>query len=702
MGARSGRRFPRPAAVKPLDRLALNGAALALAGLLAACGGGGGGGGGGTPSGGGGTVPTAGAPSIVVQPASVSAQRCETVRFSVTAEGTGTLNYQWQRNEVDIPGAQQATLQIASTSSADDQARFSVLVGNGAGQTRSATAMLSVNTADEAQLSIASIELAQGMLMSSSDALLELVQEREVLVKVNARAPTPMTCKPSSMLRIEDAAGSLQREIPLTPPSLPIPSATAVTVSLQDSYSATVPAEFVKPGLRLVVSLPGQTPPQRLAPLVAPSPVITLVAIPLQVGATVAQIPTGIPDYVRARSPLQGLVQENRPVLRSTAVAAQPVARADWADAMSRLLTEVNSLRTLEGAGRTRYYFGFVRQDVPGSVVGLGYVPGGAAVGYDKPGDLAATLDSLQHELGHNFNLRHAPCGDPPGPDPLYPYANGQMGAGSRMVWGHDSVNKLFIDPRNSSNHDLMSYCSGSWFSDYSYYRAQQRLHTAQPSSTPAGLAARVGVQAAALPSAAPASQLLLITGEIGPQGLRLAAPQAYSGQAEAPSGGPYVLSLMLASGEQRQWRFEAQVLEHAPQIRHFHFGIPHPGAMAALSISREGQVLHSQGDASAAGRRRAQQAVAAAPQLQVQLSHGLLSLQWDAQRWPLLSLTQLGKDNRRRVLAQGLGGGRTELELNGEALAYELSFSDGLNSRLLWLDGAGRTSPAEGTPPSR
>ncbi|MDI4633880.1 hypothetical protein J7U46_12555 [Pelomonas sp. V22] len=679
--------------MKFLDRLALTGATLALAGLLAACGGGGGGSS--SPPSGGGTVPTASTPSIVVQPASVSAQRCETVRFTVSAEGTGPFSYQWQRNEVDIPGAQQATLQIASTSSADDQARFSVMVSNSAGQTRSATATLSVNTADEAKLSIASIELAQGMLMSSSDAMLELVQERELLVKVNARAPTPMTCKPASLLRIEDAAGVLLREIALTPPSLPIPSTTAATVSLQDSYSATVPAEFVKPGLRLVVSLPGQTPVQRLAPPVAPSPVITLVAIPLQVGASVAQIPTGMPDYIRARSPLQGLVQETRPTLRSTAVPTQPAARADWADAMSKLLTEVNTLRTLEGAPKTSYYFGFVRQDVPGSVVGLGYVPGGAAVGYDKPGDLAATLDSLQHELGHNFNLRHAPCGDPPGPDPLYPYANAQMGAGSRMVWGYDSVNKLFIDPGNSSNHDLMSYCSGTWFSDYSYYRAQQRLHTAQPSSMPSNLAARTVAQVAMAAPASQAGALLLITGEIGPQGLRLAAPWTYSGQADEPASGPYVLSLTLASGEQRRWRFDAPPLEHAPQIRHFHFSIAHPGAIAALSIAREGQVLHAQGDASAAGRRRAQQAAAAWPQLQAQLAEGRLSLQWDGQRWPLLSATQLGKDGKRRVLAQGLSGGQARIEISGEAQAFELSFSDGLNSQLLWLDGAGRPQAA-------
>ena len=403
-----------------------------------------------------------------------------------------------------------------------------------------------------------------------------------------------------------------------------------------------------------------------------------------------AQVPAGIPDYIRARSPVQALTLETRAVMRSTTLTAQPTVKEEWTDGLSKLLTEVNNVRALEGRPARTYYYGFVRQDVIGSTVGLGFRPGGAAVGYDRPANVGAALDTLQHELGHNFSLQHAPCGEPATPDPLYPYANAQMGAGNRMVWGYDSSTKLFIDPTNLNNHDLMSYCSGTWFSDYNYAKIQQRLRTAAPSILSAG----AGMQIAAAAAAAEPEPLLLISGEIGPRGLSLSAPRAYSGLVDFPEAGPYTLTLKLASGELRQWRFEAPALEHAPQIRHFHFSIAHPGALTAISISREGQVLHGQAvAASDAARRRAQQAVASS--VQAAFNKGQLSLQWDAQSWPQLSVTQVSSDGRRRVLAQGLTGGKAVIEAAGESVGHELSFSDGLNSQLLWLDAAGRVQSA-------
>lgn len=667
--------------MKPLPRVIVlpSAIALAVASLLTACGGGGGGGGGSN-----GSSITVIAPSILTQPAAAEAQRCESVTFSVAASGTGPLTYQWQRNDQDISGANKPSLQV-NPGTADDGARYSVTVSNSAGQVKSTAATLKVNAVDESKLSIASVELAQVMLMDSKDTALELVQDREVLVKVNARAPAPMHCKPTGLLRVEDAAGQPLRELTLAAPLLPIPASAPEAASLLDSYSATVPADLVKPGVRLVVALQGQ-PAQRIAPMVSPSPAITLVAIPMQVGDSVAQIPAGIPDYVRARSPVQSLTQDTRGVLRSTAQTTQPKAKEEWNDALSKLLTEVNNMRALEGRPARTYYYGFVRQDVIGSTVGLGYRPGNAAVGYDRPEFLESALDTLQHELGHNFNLQHAPCGEPATPDPLYPYANAQMGAGNRMVWGYNSVSKLFTDPRDLSNHDLMSYCTGAWFSDYNYGRIQQRLRTALPSAQ----AAIKGVQIASAAAAEPES-LLLISGEIGPRGTSLSAPRAYSGQADLPASGPYTLTLNLATGEQRQWRFDAQVLEHLPQTRHFQFSIPHPGAILSVSISRDAQVLIAQGDAGEAGKRRAQQAVA--PQVLAGVSKGQLSLQWNSERWPQLSITQVSSSGKRRVLGQALAGGKAAVESNGEVQSYELSFSDGLNSQLLWLDAEGRSS---------
>jgi glucose/arabinose dehydrogenase len=89
------------------------------------------------------------APSISVQPLSQTTSTGRPVTFSVTASGTGPFSYQWQRNNVDIAGAQSRTYTIASVTAADNNAQFRVIVANaiGTATSNSATLTVSPNTA---------------------------------------------------------------------------------------------------------------------------------------------------------------------------------------------------------------------------------------------------------------------------------------------------------------------------------------------------------------------------------------------------------------------------------------------------------------------------------------------------------------------------------------------------------------------------
>ena len=92
-----------------------------------------------------------------------------------------------------------------------------------------------------------------------------------------------------------------------------------------------------------------------------------------------------------------------------------------------------------------------------------GYVRGVARfngwVGIGKPEDA-----ELAHEIGHNLDLRHAPCGGAGGTDPDFPYPTGKIG-----VWGYDSRSGSVLSPRRIP--DVMGYCyrggQTSWLSDY-------------------------------------------------------------------------------------------------------------------------------------------------------------------------------------------------------------------------------------------
>lgn len=86
---------------------------------------------------------------------------------------------------------------------------------------------------------------------------------------------------------------------------------------------------------------------------------------------------------------------------------------------------------------------------------------------------------TIAHELGHNMNLAHAPCGRAGGPDAAFPYPDGSSGA-----WGYDASRGSLVRPSTS---DVMNYCGPpDWISDYHFSRALRfRLVDERPSLVP-------------------------------------------------------------------------------------------------------------------------------------------------------------------------------------------------------------------------
>ncbi len=130
------------------------------------------------------------------------------------------------------------------------------------------------------------------------------------------------------------------------------------------------------------------------------------------------------------------------------------------------LISQTSAIRVMEG--RKGHYMGTMRNPVNG---GLAYAPGRSTF---------AVLDHwvIAHELGHNMNLPHAPCGGGGASDD-YPYAGGRIGA-----WGWSPFRGELIDP---SYKDLMG-CVGRrwWVSDFHftkalYFRASDADHEGLP-----------------------------------------------------------------------------------------------------------------------------------------------------------------------------------------------------------------------------
>jgi hypothetical protein len=84
------------------------------------------------------------APAIAIQPKDVSVKVGENPFFKVTASGNLAMTYQWLRNDMAIPGANDSIYFVAAAKKADSGAAFSCKISNSVGSVYSAAAKLSV------------------------------------------------------------------------------------------------------------------------------------------------------------------------------------------------------------------------------------------------------------------------------------------------------------------------------------------------------------------------------------------------------------------------------------------------------------------------------------------------------------------------------------------------------------------------------
>ena len=225
------------------------------------------------------------------------------------------------------------------------------------------------------------------------------------------------------------------------------------------------------------------------------------------------------------------------------------------------LLSQTRAIRAMEGG--TGHYKGMMSRPVTGAS-GVAQRPG--RVSFSAPESYI-----LAHELGHNLNLLHAPCGGAGGPDPSYPYRDGSIGA-----WGYDFRDGgSLVEP---SRPDLMSYCEPEWISDYHFTNALRfRLSEAEP-------------------YLGPLTRSLLLWGGVGADGAPSLEPAFV---VEAPptlpqSGGDYRLTGRTGGGAQLfSLSFAMPEVADGDGSASFAFTLPvrseWEGSLAAITLSGPG-----------------------------------------------------------------------------------------------------------------
>ena len=131
--------------------------------------------------------------------------------------------------------------------------------------------------------------------------------------------------------------------------------------------------------------------------------------------------------------------------------------------------------------GRRGYYYGVAAVTNP-AYAGMGFVGSPVSVG------LAHDV-IYAHELGHNMNLKHAPCESGGRLDPGYPYDDGEIG-----IWGYDLNLDRLVDRKRYK--DVMGHCPPFWISDYNFSRATVHRLDGDGGVVPDGSSAVPGGQA--------------------------------------------------------------------------------------------------------------------------------------------------------------------------------------------------------------
>lgn len=535
-----------------------------------------------------------------------------------------------------------------------------------AGATASATFTYATGGGSGTNLSIDNVIVMQAAQNWSGTA--EIVTGRNALVRVFVKASATNTLQPDVRVRVYDGATLIQTAtIPAASGGVP----TAVTEgSLNASWNVQIPAANVRASLRVLAdvdptnaigesnrtdnSWPSDGTPATIA--TATVPALNVTFVPIVLNGVTGNVTTGNKDQFLAMTRLVMPVQTVTSTVRAPFTSnAPPLQSGNGNNAWSTVLSEINALRSADGAASTTHYYGVVKAGYSSGVAGIAYVPGRAAVGWDAlpSGDRVAA-----HELGHNFSRPHTPCGV--SGDGAYPYSGGVTG-----VYGWNATTNVLVSPTFT---DVMGYCSNQWISDWTWSKVLEYR-------------AASGYQA----STASVGDGLLIWGRVTDGRMLLEPAFRVRARATAPAARPtHRVLLSDASGSTlAELPIEAQLVDHVADHDERQFAVVVPWSDQLERAVARMAVVDGRSPFPAAVRASSVAAAAKTAAMVMRDPNVTLTaagtdrtrVEWDAARYPMAMVRDAATGEILSFL-RSTGDGFAD---RGQAV--DIVFSDGVRS---------------------
>jgi uncharacterized protein (TIGR02597 family) len=208
------------------------------------------------------------APQILAPPQSVTVLQGNNAAFSVTAQGSAPMSYQWTLNGTAIAGATSSSY-IVTNAQATDGGGYAVVISNGAGPLTSATAMLSVLDSPTRLLNIGLTNQVATMLWKTDVGVNFTLQYKTNLSDAQWTSLSNVTASASTLLISDATSTNTQRFYQLYSAARASEVAGFLEIPLIGNSDSYVSHAFVRPAI--AVTLVGSVSSNTIAVSDAPN-----------------------------------------------------------------------------------------------------------------------------------------------------------------------------------------------------------------------------------------------------------------------------------------------------------------------------------------------------------------------------------------------------------------------------------------------